>query len=171
MKRSDQQRALAAAIHAARKAGQLMRANLHRAKVVNESSSHDIKLQLDVRCQQVITRALHRAFPGIALLGEEGDSGRADTAYRWVVDPIDGTVNFAYSIPHASVSIALQERIPGNGGGRGDYKTVLGVVLDPFLDEVWTATEFDPPRLNGRPADKRHPFLGAFAEHANLTLH
>src|ERR1051325_10173330 len=103
-------RALASASDAARAAGKIMRENLHLVKTVNEETSHDIKLELDVRCQKLIERKLHAAFPKIALLGEEGEAGETEAEYRWVVDPIDGTVNFAHGIPHASVSIALQQR-------------------------------------------------------------
>jgi len=133
-----------------------MRRHLRSSKKVNATTRHDIKLELDVRCQGVIERRLRSAFPGVAVLGEEGTSGSEDAPWRWVVDPIDGTVNFACGIPHASVSIALQQRIkPGerqSGPARfGDYRSVVGVVYDPFLDELWTATVGQRARLNGRP--------------------
>src|SRR6185312_6257056 len=90
-------KALAAVIDAAKAAGALMRKNLMAEKKANEITSHDIKLELDVRCQKLIERKLHQAFPKVALLGEEGDAGdEAAAEYRWVVDPIDGTVNFAH---------------------------------------------------------------------------
>ena len=161
-------RAEAAAVNAARAAGQVMRRNLHAAKKVNSETSHDIKLELDVRCQNLIERKLRAVFPNIALLGEEGSSGDADAEFRWVVDPIDGTVNFASGIPHAAVSIALQAatrwgerpREPLFGlksGSRGrsphpqtDYATLVGVIYDPFTDELWTAIRGEPARLNGR---------------------
>ncbi|TAK96758.1 MAG: inositol monophosphatase [Verrucomicrobia bacterium] len=154
MNKSELRKALAAAVQAARAAGALMRKNLREVKRVNAQTSHDIKLELDVRCQKLIEKMLHRAFPEIALLGEEGDSGEANAEARWVVDPIDGTVNFAYGIPHACVSIALQvrsaERGVRNGKSRGnDYSTVLGVVFDPFTDELWTAIRGERARLNG----------------------
>src|ERR1035437_9918552 len=94
----EQKKALVSAVQAARAAGKLMRENLHAAKIVNTATAHDIKLELDVRCQKLIERKLRAAFPKVALLGEEGDSGKANAEYRWVVDPIDGTVNFAYGI-------------------------------------------------------------------------
>lgn len=121
-----------------------MRQNLRASKKVNAATSHDIKLELDVRCQQLIEKHLRKTFPKISLLGEEGDSGSTQEALRWVVDPIDGTVNFAYGIPHACVSIALQER-----NAKGEYDTVVGVVYDPFTDEIWTAIRGEPTRLNG----------------------
>jgi myo-inositol-1(or 4)-monophosphatase len=157
MTKVEQRKALKLAALAAKRAGKLIRDNLGAAKVVNETTSHDIKLELDVRCQELIGRLCHREFPDVALLGEEGGSGDEQSEYRWVVDPIDGTVNYAYGIPHACVSIALQERAPASGrklppGKLADpYKTILGVVYDPFQDELWSASEFDAPKLNGRP--------------------
>jgi myo-inositol-1(or 4)-monophosphatase len=136
--------ALAAAVKAARAAGKVMRDNWHKPKRVNSAEAHDIKLELDVRCQKLITGILQRAFPKISLLGEEGDSGDANAEYRWVVDPIDGTVNYFFGLPHACVSIALQSR-------KGEiYETILGVIYDPFTDELWTATRGGKTKLNGR---------------------
>jgi myo-inositol-1(or 4)-monophosphatase len=146
--------ALAAATEAANAAGSLLKANLRRTKKVNEAHQHDIKLELDVRCQKVITRTLLRAFPDIPVLGEEGqDQAVATAPSRWVVDPIDGTVNFACRIPHAAVSIALQGRVgSAKAAGYPDgYQTVVGVVLDPFVGERFTAIRGQPSRLNGRP--------------------
>ena len=142
--------ALTAAVNAARRAGRLMRQNLHRAKTVNLATSHDIKLELDVRCQGLIERTLRAVCPGFPLLGEEGDSGDVNAPYRWVVDPIDGTVNYACGIPHAAVSIALQSRPTDHGLRTTDYESMLGVIYDPFLDELWTAVRGEPARCNGR---------------------
>ncbi|MBI5382500.1 MAG: inositol monophosphatase [Opitutae bacterium] len=144
--------ALSAAVAAARAAGAVMRRDLRAVKRVNQQTAHDIKLELDVRCQQLIERRLHRAFPAIAVLGEEGSSGAAEAATRWVIDPIDGTVNFAYGIPHACVCIALQVRSRARAARvDGGYATVLGVIYDPFLNELWTAVSGQKARLNGRP--------------------
>src|ERR1035437_7491183 len=104
VKQMNLKQAQAAAVQAAQSVGALMRRNLHASKRANSVTQHDIKLELDVRSQALIEKSLHRAFPRVALLGEEGVAGRADAEYRWVVDPIDGTVNFAYGIPHACVS-------------------------------------------------------------------
>jgi len=144
MKTVSTKSALAAAVKAARAAGKIMRDNWHRPKRVNSSEAHDIKLELDVRCQKTITGILQKAFPKISLLGEEGDSGDATSEYRWVVDPIDGTVNYFFGMPHACVSIALQRR------DGADHKTVLGVIYDPFTDELWKAARGGKTKLNGR---------------------
>lgn len=160
MNRKELNLALASAVAAAREAGALIRRNLRSAKTVKSSTSHDIKLELDVRCQALIERRLRRAFREIPLLGEEGDHSGTDAPQRWVVDPIDGTVNFAYGIPHACVSIALQERAPDRSQraessarhvSTPDFTTVLGVVYDPFQDELWTALRGGRALLNGRP--------------------
>ncbi|MCL5096509.1 MAG: inositol monophosphatase [Candidatus Omnitrophica bacterium] len=144
---------LAAAVKAARSAGELMQRNLHAAKKVTEAVQHDIKLELDVRCQKRIGRLLLTAYPEIALLGEEGVDGDPESHYRWVVDPIDGTVNYAYGIPHACVSIALQARTRPDQPTKNapvDFQTLIGVVYDPFREEMWTAMRGQPARLNGR---------------------
>jgi myo-inositol-1(or 4)-monophosphatase len=141
-------KALASAIDAAKAAGAVMRKNLNAEKKANEITAHDIKLELDVRCQKLIEKKLHAAFPKISLLGEEGDAGDESAEYRWVVDPIDGTVNFAHGIPHASVSIALQ--VQSTKSKAQSHETLVGVVYDPFQDELWTAIRGQPARLNGR---------------------
>lgn len=152
MKTSDQRLALKCAVEAAGTVGSLMRKHLFSVKKVDSSTQHDIKLALDVHSQKVIEKRLRKTFPEIAILGEEGVSGDPQAAQRWVIDPIDGTVNFTYGIPHACVSIALQER---TAKGRADYEdgynTLLGVVYDPFCDELWTALRGESARLNNCP--------------------
>jgi len=145
-------RAEAAAVRAAQSVGALMRRELHAEKRANSVTQHDIKLELDVRSQGMIEKALRQSFPQVALLGEEGVAGRADAEYRWVVDPIDGTVNFAYGIPHACVSIALQRRAetPTTAEFEDGYQTLVGVVYDPFCDELWTAIRGKTARLNSK---------------------
>ncbi|MGO9588288.1 MAG: inositol monophosphatase family protein [Limisphaerales bacterium] len=160
MKDISLDKALAGAVKAARAAGKLMLANWHKPKRVNFTDAHDIKLELDVRCQKLIGKILRAAFPEISLLGEEGCSGDANSEYRWVVDPIDGTVNYAHGIPHAAVSIALQVRSPQSAVQSpkpssilhppSSHQTMLGVIYGPFTDELWTATCGGPTRLNGR---------------------
>ncbi|MEO6035036.1 MAG: inositol monophosphatase family protein [Verrucomicrobiota bacterium] len=165
MNLSTQKKALHCAIEAARAAGKVMTKNFRSAKKVNSASQFDIKLELDVRCQKLIQKKLASAFPEVALLGEEGNDGDANADYRWVVDPIDGTVNFSYEIPHSCVSIALQkkdngDRTTSDNPSRGrasnpvnrhpSHVTLLGVVYDPFCDELWMAIRGQPARLNGR---------------------
>jgi myo-inositol-1(or 4)-monophosphatase len=128
------------AVEAALAVGKVMHANWHLPKHVNCAEAHDIKLELDVRCQAIIEKILAKAFPQVSVLGEEGITGDVTAEYRWVVDPIDGTVNYAFGIPHAATSIALQYR----------EQSVVGVIYDPFANELWTTIRGEPTRLNGK---------------------
>jgi myo-inositol-1(or 4)-monophosphatase len=159
---AEHRRALAAAVAAARAAGKLLRRHLNGPKRISSSHQHDIKLELDVRSQRLIERALRRRFPRVPILGEEGTLGDENADARWVVDPIDGTVNFTYGIPHVCISIALQVREGrpkvrgprskvGAGGANAGYTTIVGVVYDPFCDELWTAVRGGVARMNGKP--------------------
>ena len=128
---------LETAIDAARKAGALLRENYETDLVVDAMHDHDIKLNLDVRSQDLITEHLLKAFPEHALYGEEGIAGDTDSEWQWVVDPIDGTVNYFYGIPHFCVSIAL----------RHQQKIIVGVIYDPMMDELWAAGKRRPSKL------------------------
>jgi myo-inositol-1(or 4)-monophosphatase len=132
---------LVQAISAARAAGDLLRENFGMVLEVNEALAHDIKLELDVRTQTLITERLLTAFPDHALYGEEGIAGNQSSEWQWIVDPIDGTVNYFYGIPHFCVSIALR---------RGD-EIQLGVIYDPMRDELWAVEKGGVPTMNDKP--------------------
>ena len=132
---------LDAAIDAARAAGQLLRHNFQQPLRINSSEAHDIKLEIDVRSQELITESLLNKFPEHALYGEEGIVGDQTSDHQWVVDPLDGTVNYFYGIPHFCVSIAL--RFKG--------EIIVGVIYDPIREEIWTAQKGAKPTLNGNP--------------------
>ena len=146
VRRLDLPRSLSAAVEAARAAGELLRRDARRRKRVSAATRHDVKLELDVRCQRAIERILRSRSPGWTVLGEEGTSGNEEDDVRWVVDPIDGTVNYAHGIPHVAVAIALQAR-ESEGG---EHRTQLGVICDPFCRELWTAVRGGPALLDGK---------------------
>ena len=129
------------ATHAALEAGKLLRTHFGTDRVVDEASDHDIKLALDKESQELITRILLDAREGDALYGEEGIAGNQDSDRQWIVDPIDGTVNYYYGIPHFCVSIAL--RVAG--------EITVGVIHDPMVGETWTVEKGGPAMLNGQP--------------------
>jgi len=135
------------ATHAALEAGKLLRKHFGTDTVVDEASAHDIKLALDKESQELITGILLGARDGDALYGEEGIAGNQASDRQWIVDPIDGTVNYYYGIPHFCVSIAL--RVGG--------EIVVGVIHDPMVGETWSVEKGGPAMLNGRPitASKR----------------
>ena len=147
---SEKKNLLATAVKAAHAAGDIMRRNRLVSKKINEATQRDIKLELDVRCQRKIESMLSKAHPEIAVLGEEENAGDIESELRWVVDPIDGTVNFTYGIPHACVSIALQQRLAKRNKYGENYETIIGAVYDPFVEELWTAIRGQAAKLNGK---------------------
>ena len=136
---------LETAIEAAAEAGKLLRKNFGGTLDVSLASHHDIKLEIDEQAQKLISRVILADFPDHCILGEEGVSGRKDADVRWVVDPLDGTVNYFYGIPHYAVSIAVQQRVAGG------WETVAGVVLDPERDELFASAKGKPAMLHGHP--------------------
>src|SRR3982074_3823403 len=131
---------LDAAENAARAAGDLLRQNFHRPLRVNSAEAHDIKLEIDVQAQELITDLLLKDFPQHALYGEEGIVGDQSSEFQWVVDPLDGKVNYFYGIPHFCVSIAL----------RCQSEIIVGVIHDPMRDETWTVQKGGETKLNDR---------------------
>lgn len=141
MRHSSHVTELETAVHAAKEAGKLLRANFSEPKQVDEALHHDLKLALDKESQELITRIILNQHPEHAIYGEEGLAGDQSSPHQWIVDPIDGTVNFFYGIPHFCISIA--KRVAG--------ELVLGVIYDPMVNELWTVEKEGIPHLNGTP--------------------
>ncbi|TVR02989.1 MAG: inositol monophosphatase [Spirochaetaceae bacterium] len=133
-------RALSVATDAALRAGELLVARQNEEMHVDELHQNDIKLQADRESQDLIARAILSAFPDHGVLGEEGCAGDPESSAQWIVDPIDGTVNYYYGIPHFGISIAL----------RVHEQVVLGVIHDPMVREFWTVMDDGTPTLNQR---------------------
>lgn len=135
-------RELALATDVARRAGRLQMERYERLERVVHKSAHDVVTEVDELSEQLIIGSLREAFPQDAFLAEE--SGRSDTARSngrtWVIDPLDGTVNYANGIPIFCVSVGLADH------GR----PVLGVVYDPARDEMFSAVRGHGARLDGR---------------------
>lgn len=131
---------LEVAEEAARAAGELLRAHFEKPLTVNATTAHDIKLEVDVLTQELITRILLKRFPKHALYGEEGLVGDQSSEHQWVVDPLDGTVNYFYGLPHFCTSIALRFR----------GEVIVGVIYDPIREEMWSGEKGRAPLLNGR---------------------
>jgi myo-inositol-1(or 4)-monophosphatase len=112
-------------------------------EVRSKSTPTDLVSEADVAAERALREALAARRPDDAVLGEEGGDrggGGAD-ALRWVVDPLDGTVNFLFGIPHWCVSVACED---ADG-------TLVGVVLDPLRGETFAATRSGPATLDGTP--------------------
>ena len=93
--------------------------------------------EADLAAEDLIRRRLSEARPDDGIVGEEGDDHAGTSGRRWVVDPLDGTVNFLFGIPQWAVSIALEDEV--------------GVVYDPMRDECWAVDRQGPPLLDGEP--------------------
>ncbi len=133
---------LATAREAALTAGGFIRGHFGRELNVDAAEAHDIKLELDRRSQALIESIILEAFPDHAIYGEEGLRGDQNAADQWIIDPIDGTVNFFYGIPHFAISIAH----------RRDGVITTGVIYDPMRNELWEASRATGRvTLNDRP--------------------
>ena len=108
--------------------------------VQSKSSPTDLVSEADHAAERLIRERLASARPGDGFLGEEGGDEEGTTGIRWVVDPLDGTINFLFGIPQWAVSIACED----SGG------TLAGVIYDPMRDELWSALRDGPPLLDGR---------------------
>ena len=132
---------LETAVAAARAAGNLLRDNFGGDLHVNAFAAHDIKLELDEKAQELITQMILQRHHDHAIFGEEGIGGDQDSEFQWVVDPLDGTVNYFYGIPHFCVSVALRQK----------EEILVGVIYDPMREELFTAERGGPALLNGKP--------------------
>jgi len=106
---------------------------------INVAASHDIKLVLDVESQAKAEAVIQQRYPHHDILGEEGQQ-QADSRFRWIIDPIDGTMNFARGLPHWCSTVAVQYQ----------ETTVAGCVYCPVLEENYTATLQGPAQCNGQ---------------------
>ena len=113
---------------------------------VSVKGPSDFVSQADMRAEQTIREELERARPGYAFLMEEsGAHGSENWAWRWIVDPLDGTTNFLHAIPNWAISIALEKRLPEGGS-----EIVAGMVMAPALDELFWAEKGAGAYLNDR---------------------
>jgi myo-inositol-1(or 4)-monophosphatase len=134
---------LAVARLAAIRAGDHARHSHGRRDEVNALSRHDVKHKLDVECQQIATATIEAAFSGQTILGEEtaGDEYPAPPGVEWIIDPIDGTVNYFHGLPYWCCSIAA----------RTDGVLQAGVVYAPEMQLCFEAAIDGPALCNSRP--------------------
>ena len=129
------------AVRAARTAGVLLARHVGApARVETKRSAIDLVTDIDRASEQIIRRQFTRATPECGFLGEERGAHGRGAASRWIVDPLDGTMNFVHGVPFFGISIGLER----------DRRLVVGVVYDPIRKELFTAVRGGGAFLNGR---------------------
>jgi myo-inositol-1(or 4)-monophosphatase len=132
---------LRTAIEAARRAGRVIAKRYPEARDVSVKGYRDIVTATDREAEDVILGLIQERFPDHAILSEEAGEMDAESDYTWVVDPLDGTTNYAHRIPLFSVSIGVLAR----------GKPFIGVIHDPLRQQTFTAERGRGARLNGAP--------------------
>jgi myo-inositol-1(or 4)-monophosphatase len=134
----------------AREAGARLREFFAQGVKTEYKGDVDLVTVADRTSEKLIRERLAAAFPEHGIFGEEGTRERLEAGYRWYVDPLDGTTNFAHGFPHFCVSMGLEQRPAGLEPGQ-DGTLVAAVLYDPLLDEMFTAERGRGALLNGKP--------------------
>lgn len=134
---------LDSAIELAREAGAILRDRFHDPRTIEtKSTSIDLVTDVDRASDALLVQRICQAFPSDSLLTEEaGNAQDGNSGYRWVIDPLDGTTNYAHGFPHFAVSIGIELH--------GERE--IGVVYDPIKEELFHAERGAGAFLNGKP--------------------
>jgi myo-inositol-1(or 4)-monophosphatase len=130
-------------------AGRLVRELFERGVATEYKGDVDLVTEADRRSEALIRERLRAVFPDHGVYGEEGTRDRLRSEYRWYVDPVDGTTNFAHGFPFFCVSLGLEHR-PAGLADEADGILVAGVIYDPMRNELFVAEKGKGSYLNGR---------------------
>jgi myo-inositol-1(or 4)-monophosphatase len=145
-RREDRQDLYRMALRCAERAGQYIRKRFHDDdRLITTNYRHDVKLDVDRQTEELIISMIRRKFPNTGIISEEIGRDLEKPDFNWVIDPLDGSVNFSRGIPHFCTSIAYRE------GGR----YLVGAVYDPMRDETFSALRGEGAFLNGKPMKRR----------------
>ncbi|MCL4253139.1 MAG: inositol monophosphatase [Anaerolineae bacterium] len=134
---------LSTATTVARDAGKILMSHFERPlTITTKSSPYDVVTQADAEAEAFILKTVAQLYPDHHLIAEESGESGGTGAYNWVIDPLDGTVNFAHSLPVFSVSIALTD---------AEMTPLVGVVYNPVADELFSAVKGGGAFLNDQP--------------------
>jgi len=131
---------LMASEEAARKAGQLLKENISKSDEIFYKGAVDLVTPFDTKAQRTILDHLSSFFPDHGYLAEEGLSQNKGAEMRWIIDPLDGTTNYAHHFPVFTISIALERR----------SEIILGLVYDPMREEMFSVLKGQGAFLNGK---------------------
>lgn len=140
----------------AREAGGLLREFYHRGVRTEYKGDVDLVTEADRASETLIVSRLHEALPEHGVYGEEGARQGLDREFRWYIDPLDGTTNFAHGFPAFCVVLGCERRAPGLAASE-DGEIVAGVIYDPLRDEMFSASRGGGARLSSpsRPNGER----------------
>jgi myo-inositol-1(or 4)-monophosphatase len=129
------------AVKAAERSGRILRKRFGNISQIRKKAAQEIVTEADTESEKEIITVIRSHFPEHEILSEETGLRKGASGFKWIIDPLDGTVNFAHQVPIFCISIALafQDEI------------VLGIILDPLKDELFSATKGRGAQLNGQP--------------------
>ena len=130
-------------------AGALIRGYFERGVTAEYKGDVDLVTEADRASEKLIGERLRAALPGHGIFGEEGTRSELGAEYRWYIDPLDGTTNFAHGFPYFCVSMGLEHRPPGLAP-EADGERIAGVIYQPIHDELFMAEKGKGAYLNGR---------------------
>lgn len=128
-------------VAAAFKAGSLLQSHLGKIAIIDKKGAIDLVTEADTGSEKVIIETIQQAFPDHTILAEESGLNQGQVDHMWIIDPLDGTTNFAHQLGLFAISIALAVK----------QEIVLGIVLSPTTGELFTAIKGQGAHLNGRP--------------------
>ena len=139
-------RELEVAVAAAKVAGEILQSNFGQQQQIRYKGEVDLVTEVDEQAEQAIKSTLQEVFPSYGILAEESGSLTGEGDARWIVDPLDGTTNYAHGLPIFAVSISLERA----------GEVVVGVVHDPMAQETYAAERGDGATLNGQAIGVSH---------------
>jgi len=128
------------AVEACRLSGEIQKEGLKTQRQIDFKGTINIVTDIDHACEEAIVKIIQGRFPDHDVLAEEGRGYRTDSEFKWIIDPLDGTTNYAHGYPLFATSIALEHR----------GEIVVGAVLEPNLNELFTAVKNSGAYLNGK---------------------
>ena len=132
---------LQTAIEAARRAGQAVAERYPVAREVTVKGYRDIVTEVDFIAERIVLETIRARYPDHTIISEEAGTAQTDSSFRWVIDPIDGTTNYARRLPICAVSVGLLE---GN-------VPIVGAIYDPLRDDMFSAERGRGAHVNGAP--------------------
>jgi myo-inositol-1(or 4)-monophosphatase len=132
---------LQVAVEAARAAGRILKERADSVGKIEYKGEIDPVTEIDLLCEKAVIDRIQKAFPGHAFLAEESGDTQGDADHLWIIDPLDGTVNYAHGYPAYCVSIGYQCK----------GEVAVGVVYNPCLNELFVAEKGQGATLNGKP--------------------